>query len=128
MSEYELIDAFTSLVSIMQGSLTLYLSVITGYLVLAFVVGEKLTRFQVVIISILFIIFAGGFLVGSQNHMSELIKLGVEIRAMGREGFGESYTANTTLFNLVVDLFGIFASLAFMIQSRKPKASPREIR
>ena len=122
MTEYELIDAFTSMVNIMQGSLTLYLSVVTGYLVLAYMVGDKLTVFQVTTISILFFIFAGGFLVGAQNSMTQLINLGIEVRAMGREGFGSNYTPGSKLFLLVVDLFGIVASLAFMIHTRRNRA------
>jgi hypothetical protein len=122
LTEYELIDAFASIAGIMQGSLTLYLTVVTGYLVLTYLVGDKLTVFQVVIISTLFVTFAGGFLVGVQNYMTELINLGVEIRAMGRDGFGGNYTPVTKMFIFVVDLFGIAASLVFMLHTRRARA------
>ena len=105
----------------MQGSLTLYLSVVTGYLIVAYTVGRQLSTLQVVVISTLFLVFSSGFLVGAQTSMAELIRLSDEIRDLGRVGFAKNVNPKSKAFLLVVDIGGILAALVFMIHTRKSK-------
>ena len=55
MTEAELVEAWGLFLGNSQTALGLYLSVLTGYLIIAYLVGNKLTRTQVVIVTILYV-------------------------------------------------------------------------
>ena len=58
MTEYEIIDAFVSLrMEIAQHSMN-FASVLFGYLIAAYFVGSKLTKFQVTVITVLYILWS----------------------------------------------------------------------
>ncbi len=58
MTEYEIIDAFVSLrMEIAQHSMN-FASVLFAYLIAAYFVGSKLTRFQVAVITVLYILWS----------------------------------------------------------------------
>ena len=58
MTEYEIIDAIVSLrLEIAQHSMN-FASVLFGYLIAAYFVGSKLTRFQVGVITVLYILWS----------------------------------------------------------------------
>lgn len=59
MTEYELLDLVAGAIDSMYDSTTLFLSLISGYLLVAYLVGAKLTRVQTVIVSTLFTVGAG---------------------------------------------------------------------
>ncbi len=59
MTEYELLDLVAGAMDGMYDSTTLFLSIVSGYLLVAYLVGAKLTRAQVLIISTLFVVGAG---------------------------------------------------------------------
>jgi hypothetical protein len=58
MTEYELLDTFTATQALMHDWATAYFSVITAYLVAAFVIDAKLTRTQAFIATASFSIFS----------------------------------------------------------------------
>ena len=60
MTEYEILDLMASVEAQMASQFTLYLTVISAYLVVAYFVGNKLTLPQTLIASILFMFGAGG--------------------------------------------------------------------
>ena len=58
MTEAELIESMTEYFGLNAEMLSIYLTVTSGYLIVAYLVGGKLTRSQLVIISGLYIMFA----------------------------------------------------------------------
>lgn len=59
MTEYELLDYIASLMANFQTSLALYFTVVTAYVVAAFVAGSRLTTLQLFIVNACFAIAAG---------------------------------------------------------------------
>jgi len=55
MTEYELVDIIASIAAGNLAAFSLYLAILTAYMVAAFVVGERLTKIEVVITSSAFI-------------------------------------------------------------------------
>jgi hypothetical protein len=58
MSEYELLDLVAAAIDSMYDSTTMFLSLASGYLLVAYLAGAKLTRVQAAIVSALFIVGA----------------------------------------------------------------------
>ena len=58
MTEYELLDLVAGANDSMYDSTTLFLSLVSGYLLVAYLVGAKLTKTQATIISTLFVVGA----------------------------------------------------------------------
>ena len=63
MTEYELLDYIASLMANFQTALALYFTIVTAYVVAAFIAGDRLTRLQLLIVNTCFAIAAG--IVGS---------------------------------------------------------------
>lgn len=59
MSEYELADYTSTVMGNFLSSITIYFSIITAYVVTAFVAGIRLTKSQLAIVNITFSIAAG---------------------------------------------------------------------
>lgn len=59
MTEYELIDSLNSTMSLWLSSFMAYVSFLSAYLIVAYLVGKELTRPQAMIISTLFCFSAG---------------------------------------------------------------------
>lgn len=64
MTEYELLDYTAAVMGNFQTALALYFTIVTAYVVAAFVAGARLTRLQLYVINTCFVIAAGvvGFL------------------------------------------------------------------
>ena len=88
MTEYELLDVTFSAVNSATNSWGMIFSVICGYLVVAWLIGEKLTRAQVTLVNLLFLCSApmliwgwlGRYLIALdfQNRLLELNPQAVE--------------------------------------------------
>ena len=63
MTEYELLDYTASLMANFQTTLALYFTIVTAYVVAAFIAGDRLTQLQLLIVNTCFVITAG--IVGS---------------------------------------------------------------
>jgi hypothetical protein len=63
VTEYELLDYIASLMANFQTALALYFTIVTAYVVAAFVAGDRLTWLQLFIVNACFVIAAG--IVGS---------------------------------------------------------------
>ena len=64
MTEYELVDAANSTLSLFLSTILAYLTIVSAYLIAAFMSGDKLTRQQFIVISVLFV-FAASLVVWS---------------------------------------------------------------
>ena len=99
----------------------IYLSLAFGYCVAAYTSGDKLTRFQVVLASMMFVAAAELqaalmylWVTGSRNLLSEVAKLVPEYGVQASFGAGQ-------IFGLAIWQIGILASLAFMWSIRHPR-------
>lgn len=124
MTEYELLDLIAGSINSMYDSVVLYLSIISGYLLVAYLVGAKLTQAQTLIISVLFVAGAAmqcwglvTYQLANEEYLAakELISPLTEYqRGLATHGGGRIIAT--------VMAAGIFASLFFMWQVRHPKA------
>jgi hypothetical protein len=64
MSEYELLELVYTLVDTMAVSFSIYLTLLSAYLVVAYLIGDKLTLPQIVIVNSLFLLSVGVQILG----------------------------------------------------------------
>jgi len=120
MTEAELIESAGIFYALVADMLSIYLSATTGFLIVAYVVGSKLTRGQLTVVSSLYLIFA---------LVSSYLVVGYGFRGMSYMWLAKEVSPNTEIYaNNVVPaalgfcLFGgIIASLYFMRSIRHPK-------
>lgn len=97
-----------------QVSLNLYLTTVSGYLLTAYFIGKDLTRAQCLIITVLFVVFAGLNLVATWNYFENAVYFG--------HTYGEARTSVWAASAVIpVLILGILASLKFMWDVRHPK-------
>ena len=63
MTEAELIESAGIYYSLVADMLSIYLTATTGFLIVAYLIGDKLTRSQLIIVSGLYLVFAVVFAV-----------------------------------------------------------------
>ena len=120
MTEAELIEAAMALSESAGSAVTLYLTTISAYLLVAYFVGAKLDRLQTIIISVLFVVFALSFVAAIQTNLGNLVSIGNELEEIRPDWIRfASKLFNSSL--LVVDTFGVLVSLLFMWNIRHPK-------
>ncbi|NND83194.1 MAG: hypothetical protein HKN50_12270 [Gammaproteobacteria bacterium] len=122
MSEYELIEAFWSSQSAAATALVFYLSIVSGYLLVAYVAGHKLLRSQAAFINCLFVIFASFALWGTYLYF----KAGtVYYQKLTDLGSAHALGVETSVPPHIVIAFilgvGILGCLKFMWDVRHPK-------
>lgn len=121
MSESETIGAMTEYFSLVADMLSLYLSATTGYLIIAYLVGFKLTRPQLVIVSGLYLSFA---LIATYLAVGYGFR-GIHYAETLRELNAETPVYSTTVVPstlAAVLLLGVAASLKFMWDVRHVKS------
>jgi hypothetical protein len=113
MSQLEFAEAFSALISTSLSATGLYMTAVTGYLIAAYLVGKKLTRSQLYIVSALFVVFALVMTFAGFSLTERAIQLEVEL-----EGELDALDL-ASYFMVVVQTLGIIAALKFMIDIRK---------
>jgi hypothetical protein len=119
MTEYELIDALNSTVGLLVNTFSVYIAVTSGYLVCAYMVGARLTTFQALVVSVLYLTSVGVgtwamFSIG--NHATELAR---EIEELNPDRSFGMRRAVTNALTFVCAL-GVPACLKFMWDLRHP--------
>ena len=122
MTEAELIEALMAAQDLAGSSISLYLTTVTAYLLVAYFVGASLDRVQTIIISILFIVFAVSFLAAVQTSLDNALSLGNELQEFRPDWFLLASTP-FNLLCLIIDTGGVIASLYFMWHIRHPKTA-----
>ena len=107
------VQDFTAYMQAGMMATTVYLTVVTGYLIVAYLVGAKLTQSQLVTISILFVAFALLFAYGSFEFYGSGFSMVAE--RPGRLFPATQYIPIVTFF---IELAGIVAALRFMVDIR----------
>jgi hypothetical protein len=120
MTEAELVEASTSYLDLMLSSLSLYMTVVSGYLLVAFFIGSKLTRAQLSLVSALYVFIAISATYGFFSWMMRGI--GYAIKQEEINPSLKIYAGTPTAAAIAaVLLLGIIASLKFMWDIRHPK-------
>ncbi len=97
-----------------NGAMTLYLTVTSGYLLVAYLAGKELTRLQAAIITCLYVVFTTANTLAVISFFNAAIHYG-HTYGPGRMPLWPPYTLGTAFF------LGILASLKFMWDVRHPK-------
>ena len=120
MNYAELVESTTLFFGVAADLLAIYLTVTSGYLIVAFLVGERLTRPQVGLISLLYILVSSftsyTFYAMSMRAMyynSKQIPIDPDVPIYGSTAFVTSFSVFLAL--------GIIASLKFMWDVRRHK-------
>ena len=105
-------------------ALMLYLTVITGYLVVAYFVGSELTRSQSRFISILFVVFAIYSLWGVTQYWwaGEMARVVLEAGDLGKNISLNFIGVNPAVIAGPMGIAGIYGALRFMSDVRRPKS------
>ena len=123
MTEYEIIDAFVSLrLEIAQHSMN-FASVLFGYLIAAYFVGSKLTRFQVTVITVLYILWSPGPITAAYDGAVALRELYIQHQDVLSIDMGSSLLMIDYPKVAVATAFlSWLMSIIFMAQVRASKA------
>ena len=93
MNEFEVVELLNGITSNIIANQALFITVLTGYLVIAYTVGAQLTTYQVVFINIAFIIFSisgiqsiAGMMGLMTNYVGEYVQLRDELEVADTVG------------------------------------------
>ena len=122
MTEYELFDVMVSHQSAYAGELTIFLSLLSGYLLVAYLVAAKLTKVQVTVVSVLFTLASVQTIMAMAERLGEIQKFADAINQLGGMG-AEVQPAGLNLAFVLYEVFGVIAALYFMWNRREVKAN-----
>ena len=121
MTEADLQELTTIITATAMSSISIYLSILSAFLVVAYLVGSQLTRGQVFVISTLFLL---GALFFTYATTGIFIRQSSLVERLAKIAPGEIYFVNEWVALTVgsIQLLGILACLKFMWDVRHPKA------
>ena len=120
MTEAELVESITSYYDLAGGAMSLYVTVSTGYLIAAYLIGSKLTSSQMIVISTLYAFITGVQTYAIFGYMSRAFSY-VE---MQRDLNPDLVAYSSPIFYILMPAIfgaGILACLKFMWDIRHPK-------
>jgi hypothetical protein len=123
MTVYELLDLMASMEAHMATEFSLYLTIISAYLVVAYLAGSKLTQAQARIASALMIFAAGGqtwALYVTTGRVMEYLALKQELSPL--TAYEKNFDVNSYAWVFILSC-GILAALYFMWSVRKRHAN-----
>jgi hypothetical protein len=122
MTEYELVDAIASLNSILIQGQAITITALSGYMIVAYSVGAKLTTFQTAFISLLLVTIGFLGLQGQIYNLNEMIRYTTQLQEL-REGgqYSEATTQVTTWVFLGVRFLLVGVLLRLCGKSDTPK-------
>jgi hypothetical protein len=120
MSESELVEAWGLFLGNSQAGLGLYLSILSGYLIIAYLVGAKLTRAQVSIVTALFVFSTASVSLWFAAWSQRALEFAMEAKQLNPDRQVSNSTEALLIFTSMLFL-GIIASLYFMWSIRHPK-------
>jgi len=120
MTEYELADLAGNYSMGALSAMSLYLTIVSAYLIVAFVAGERLKTVQTLIITVLFVSAASFFTFGTVGFFSRQVYL-LNKLALLQPDASFFMDLRAIAWIAVVESLGIIAALIFMWQVRHPK-------
>jgi hypothetical protein len=118
MTEAEYLEAISSLSSNMTATYAIFISVVGGYLVVAYNVGTRISSAQLWIINTLYLVTTSFVLLSIFETIVQIQSLALELAQINskRTFIGIPYGARVTG---VINLFVLAASIKFMADIRK---------
>ena len=120
MTEAELVEAWGLFLGNSQAGLGLYLSILSGYLIIAYLIGNKLTRAQVTIVSALFVFSTTSVSLWFWAWWGRALEFAMEAKQLNPSRQVANSPAAHYIFTSML-LLGIAAALYFMWTIRHPK-------
>ena len=122
MTEYEIYELLQGTYEKMNVDASIYFTLVSAYLVVAFLVGSHLTRIQLFIVSTLYILWSLGIINSLYIGLRAAERLeGGLIEMESRYYVDDGSTAFWVFGFMLIQVTGIFASLYFMWSVRHPK-------
>ena len=122
MSEADLLESSANYMGLSLDVLSLYMTITSGYLIVAYLAGSKLTSLQITIVSTLYVFMGVVCTYGLFGLLSRATQLSTQHAAMS----GNLTTYASSVIPLVLSATmagGIVASLVFMWNTRKHAAT-----
>ena len=120
MTEADLVEAIAAFNSSAQGWIGLYISILSAYLITAYMAGLNLTRGQVIIVSAGFIAFAFLSIFGAVANSTRILEFTLELRALNPDRNFAMQKAVIVIMQVLLTA-GVFVALKFMWDIRHPK-------
>jgi hypothetical protein len=122
MTEYELFDAYYSVQAVFGAGATFYLTVLSGYLIVAYMAGKDLSVFQLMVISVGFVCIEFGVINVQARRVGEIQRLQAALADINPD-YGTPVPDAVAFVMLCVAIAGVLSALAFMWNSRRGNAS-----
>ena len=120
MTEYELSDLMNGIVSnVIQGQ-AVFLTTLTAYLIVAYTVGAKLTRYQVSFVNFVYLLFGVVGIQAQLYNFDQVYHWGAQIMQLRGEAPTIAGAVSRWVF-ISIRLIMLIGSLVFMWQVRHPK-------
>jgi len=122
MTEYELNDAIQALGSNLLAGEALFLTFLSGYAAVAFTVGSRLTKYQIVFINFVFVAFMITNIGGLYSMVVQAYKYGDELISLRGEVVSRSVGEAVKWAMLLTRILMGLGALGFMWQVRHSEA------
>jgi hypothetical protein len=120
MTEAELVEAANSSWSLVVSALGVYITIVSAYLIAAYLAGVKLTTSQVGIISALFVTMASTLMMGLYGWATRGTYYTIELAALNSDAFAYGNSGVPIVLTSLCSV-AILASLKFMWDIRDTK-------
>jgi len=120
VTEYELRDLQISLTSVGIAEFVAFVTIVSGYLAVAYLVGNKLSRSQLIVINFLYLFVAAVVIFTLYAMMNEFQSISVRLQELNQSQVRRIPSWYPGL-NLVMCSAIVIASLKFMLDLRKLK-------
>ena len=122
MTEYELVDNTMTYFNSALTAFGMYITVLSAYVIAAFVAGKRLNSAQVSIVNVLFVCSAGNFTLGTVACYSWTYEYSIRLLELDPNR-ASSIDLNefVAMYIGVIQILGIVACLYFMWNSRHTK-------
>ena len=123
MTEYELLDVIEAINGNSINATGVYFSVLTAYLLVAYIAGSQLTKYQAIFINIVFVFYnfiALSNLAGMINTRMGLYARLIEMSGEAKVVSDEALIAIISVF-ILMRLLLVVGAMGFMWQIRHPK-------
>ncbi len=124
MTELEAVEAANAVYANAQTSFTIFFTVVSAYLAVALLVGKSLTRFQVGVVTTLFLVIAGTALAAFAAFMEVALHYtSIELQMRDSADRITRIVARSSVWSIatVADFCLVLVSLWFMWDVRHPK-------
>ena len=123
MAEYELLDVMETINGNAITATGVYFSILTAYLLVAYLVGKQLTRYQVVFINVVFLFYNMIALVNLAGMVRTRMSLSERLIEMsdGARSMNEETGLFIISIFILMRLMLVVGAMGFMWQIRHPK-------